>query len=105
MLAADLGTDGYGEAETASDETVYELGQAPQKIKQDLPKQIAVFVYAYAKLGMLQFRYELMESYFDHRYWAPMYMDTDSYYMALAGASLHECLREEKKLDFYQGYA
>ena len=105
MLAADLGTDGYGEAETASDETVYELGQAPRKIKQDLPTQIAVFVYAYAKLRMLQFRYELMESYFDHRYWAPMYMDTDSYYMALAGASLHECLREEKKLDFYQGYA
>ena len=105
MTAADLGTDGYGEdSNSQAEEEVYELGQAPRRIQQNLPIQIAAFVYAYAKLRMLQFQYELLESYFDPRYWSPIYMDTDSYYMQLAGESLHECLLPEKKLEFYTEY-
>ena len=38
----------------------YELSMAPERLTMDLPVQIAIFVYAYAKLRMLQFRYDLL---------------------------------------------
>ena len=44
----------------------YELSMVPERLTMDLPVQIAVFVYAYAKLRMLQFRYDLLGQYVDH---------------------------------------
>ena len=70
----------------------------------DLPIQIAVFVYAYAKLRMLQFRYDLLGQYVDHRHWEPLYMDTDSYYLSLRRDSLHDWLRPERKWAFYERF-
>jgi G:T-mismatch repair DNA endonuclease (very short patch repair protein) len=87
-----------------NDDDVYELSLAPKKIQMDLPVQIAFFVYAYAKLRMLQFRYELFETYADHRLWSPMYMDTDSYYVAIAGDALHDVIKPEKRVAFYESY-
>ena len=83
---------------------VYELSMAPRKIIMDLPVQIAFFVYAYAKLRMLQLRYDLFEEYLYKPKWCPLYMDTDSYYIALAGKSLHDVIHPEKKESFYMKY-
>ena len=77
------------------------LGRCSRKYH---PAQIAIFMCAYAKLRMLQIRYDLMEGYFDQLYWAPLYIDTDIYYIVSAGDALHDCLYEKKKLDFYQIY-
>ena len=88
-------------AEAPTPGGVYELAMAPEFLTADLPVQIAVFVYAYAKLRMLQFRYDLLGRYLDPRLWEPLYTDTDSYYMSLSGHGLHDCLRPERKADFY----
>ena len=81
---------------------LYELAMAPERLTADLPVQIAVFVYAYAKLRMLQFRYDLLGEFLDLRLWEPLYSDTDSLYMALGGRDLHDCLLPERKRDFYR---
>ena len=83
---------------------VYELSMAPRKINMDLPIQIAFFVYSYAKMCMLQFRFEMMEEYMEHNKWCPLYMDTDSYYVSLAGEELHDVIKHEKKREFYTHY-
>ena len=73
----------------------YQLAMAPEHLTMDLLVQITVFGYTYAKLRMLQLRYDLLGEYADHRCWELLYMDTDSYYMSLGGNSLHDCLRPE----------
>ena len=83
-------------ATTAGTDT-YELSMVPERLTMDLPIQIAVFVYAYAKFRMLQFRYDLLGHFVDHWCWEPLYMDTDSYYLSLGRDSLHDCLRTESK--------
>ena len=86
------------------DEDVYELSMAPRKIFMDLPVQIAFFVYAYAKLRMLEFRYEMFENYMDHHKWCPMYTDTDSWYVSVAGETIHDAIKPEKRKEFYENY-
>ena len=46
-------------ATTAGVDT-YELSMAPERLTMDFPGQIVIFVYTYAKLRMLQFRYDLL---------------------------------------------
>ena len=75
MDPEDMSADGWVREDvvhvtTAGAET-YELSVAPERLTMDLPVQIAVFVYAYAKLRMLQFRYDLLGQYVDHRCWSP----------------------------------
>ena len=77
---------------------------APERLTMDLPVQIAVFVYAYAKLRMLQFWYDLLGQYIDLWCWEPLYMDTDSYYISLGRDSLHDCLRPECKRAFNERF-
>jgi hypothetical protein len=50
----------------------------------DLPLQIGCFVYQYAKLRMLQFYYDFIDVFVDHRDFQYCSMDTDSAYMALS---------------------
>ena len=106
MDPEDMSVDGWEpedvvHATTAVVDT-YELSMAPECLTMDLPFQIAVFIYAYAKLRMLQFGYDLLGQYEDHRCWEPLYMDTDSYYISLGRDSLHACLQPECKRAFYE---
>ena len=80
----------------------YEVAMVSQHITVNLP--IHIFVYAYTKLGMLQFGYDLMGKYMDHRCWKPLYTDTDSYYMAFASDSLLDCMRLDHKWTYYNFY-
>ena len=64
---------------------LYELAMTPEHIRLDLTTQIVIFMYACAKVRILQFRYDLMVEYMNHRYWWPLYTDTNSNYMALVG--------------------
>ena len=82
----------------------YELAMASECLTMDLPVQVTVFLYASAMLCMVQFQYDLLGKYTDHRCWEPLYMDTDSYYMSLGRDSLHECFRPEHKRAFYEHF-
>ena len=89
---------------TTAEANTYELFMAPERLTMDLPVQIAVFVFAYTKLRMLQFRYDLLGQYVDHPCWEPLYMDTNSYYLSLVRDILHDCLRPERKWAFYERF-
>lgn len=79
---------------------MFELNLYKKKIKCDLPIQIGFFAFTYVKLCTLEFYYHYMDSYLDR--WNSQYleMDTDSAYMSLAGDSLEELVKPEKKEEF-----
>ena len=96
----DMSVDGWeheNELGTVADH--YELGMAPERLTTDLPIQITVFVYAYAKLHMLQLWYNLLGVY---KFWESLYTDTNSYYISLGANSLHDCLCPERSHAFYE---
>jgi len=66
-------------------------------ITLDLPLHIACFVYQYAKLRMLEFYYDFMDTFVDRRDFQYCCMDTDSAYMALSADSLEEVFKPELK--------
>jgi len=66
-------------------------------ITLDLPLHIAFFVYQYAKLRMLEFYYDFMDTFVNRRDFQYCCMDTDSAYMALSADSLEEVIKPELK--------
>ena len=81
-------------------EEVFELKIFKKMIKCDLPIQIGFFVFTYAKLRMLEFYYHCIDAFLDRRDFQYLEMDTDSAYMSLAGNSLEELVRPDKKEEF-----
>ena len=82
------------------DDGVYELKSAKKRIKMNLPIQIGFFVYQYAKLRMLEFYYHCIDHFLDRADYELLEMDTDSLYMALAGDSVEELVKRERKEEF-----
>ena len=70
----------------------------------DKPVQVPMFVYAYAKLQMLEFVYDFVFRFVPRDRVRVLYMDTDSLYCAYAGASLDDCVPPENKRAFYAAY-
>ena len=79
---------------------VFELETAKKEIKMELPIQIGFFVYQYAKLKMLEFYYRFIDHFIDRQDYEYLEMDTDSAYMSLAGDSIDDLVKEEKKEEF-----
>ncbi|CAB4019980.1 Zinc finger and SCAN domain-containing 22 [Paramuricea clavata] len=71
----------------------YEVESAKKKIKLDLPLQVGFFVYQYAKLRMLQFYYDCLDTYLDRSDYEYCEMDTDSAYIAISGESVEELVK------------
>ena len=63
---------------------VYEVQMAHKTMKNDIPKQIGLFVLQYAKLRMLQFYYDCLDRYLDRSDFEMVQMDTDSLYFAVS---------------------
>ena len=84
-----------------SDEIV-EIEMAKETIWLDLPIQIGFFVYAYAKLRMLEFYYDFLDYYLDRKDFEYCEMDTDSAYIALAGKSIEQLILKDKIEEFYK---
>ena len=82
------------------DDGVYELKSAKKRIKMNLPIQIGFFVYQYAKLRMLEFFYHCFDHFLDRSDFELLEMDTDSLYMAIAGDSVEELVKPERKAEF-----
>ena len=85
-------------------EDLAEVESAQKTIRWDLPNQIGLFVYQYAKLRMLQFHYECLDKYVSREDYQLCEMDTDSLYMALSGKSMEDVVRPNLKKEFYENY-
>ena len=71
-------------------EDCYEVEMAKNTIKENLPIQIGLFVYQYAKLRMLQFYFDFILRYIHPSDFEMCEMDTDSAYLALSGESIDD---------------
>ena len=64
------------------------------------PFQVGMAVYQLAKLRMLEFYYDFLDSYFDRKDFELIQMDTDSNYIAISGKKLEDIVRPELKAQF-----
>jgi len=78
----------------------YEVLMAKGKIVYDLPNIMAFFVYAYAKLSMLEFVYDFMDEFVDESKYQLLQMDTDSLYMAIAGDTVRDLVPPDRLEEF-----
>ena len=75
---------------------LFEVVKKKSRIVQDTPLQVAIGVYSYAKLKLLEF-WLFLDEHLDRDLWCLIECDTDSLYFALARDSLDECVRPEMK--------
>ena len=81
-------------------EDLYEVRTGHKKIQWNLPRQIGVFVYGYAKLRMLSFYYDFIHKFLLDNTYQLLYMDTDSLYCSFGYPTLDECVKPELKTEF-----
>ena len=75
---------------------IYEIEKTKKKIVHDVPLQIGIAVYSYAKLNLICF-WDFLNKYLVNDYYQIMECDTDSLYLALAKDTLDECVKPELK--------
>ena len=85
------------------EEQFYEMEMAKRKIKLDLPIQLGFFILQYAKLRMLEFYYDFMDTYVDRSDFEYCEMDTDSAYMAISGSTLNDIIKPEMRNKYMAG--
>ena len=68
------------------EENTFEVQSCKKNIKLNLPMQIGVFVYQFAKLRMLEFYFDFMDKYLDRSDFQYCEMDTDSAYIVIGNA-------------------
>ena len=75
-------------------EQIFEVEKQQKKIVHDLPAQIGLAVYSYAKLRMLEF-WEFINKFLVNDLYQLMEMDTDSLYIAFARDTIDDCVKPE----------
>ena len=78
---------------------IYEVVKKKRRVVLDTPIQIAIAVYSYAKLSLLEF-WEFLEKYLDPKSYCLMECDTDSLYIAISRDTLDDCVKDELKDDW-----
>ena len=73
-----------------------------RSVSYSLPLHIGFFVYQYAKLRMLQFYYDFIDTYLEQPRFQYCEMDTDSAYIALSGACLDDLVSTDKREHFFR---
>ena len=73
---------------------VYEIEKQKRKVLLDLPMQIGIAVYSYAKLRLIEF-WEFTNTYLMNDHYQLMECDTDSSYIAFAKNNIDECVKPE----------
>lgn len=77
-------------------ENYYEVEKHKRKVFLDLPSQIGVSVYSYAKLQMIEF-WEFLNAHLRQESYQLMEMDTDSIYLAVTSKSIDDCVKPEMR--------
>ena len=84
------------------DEDVYEIAMNKRSVSYSLPLHIGFLVYRYAKLRMLQFYYDFIDTYIERPRFQYCEMDTDSAYIALAGESVDDLVSSFMREHFFR---
>lgn len=87
-------------AVTELQDEVYEVEKAKKMIIFDLPIQLGYFILQYAKLRMLQFYYDFLDSHVNRKDFQYCEMETDSAYMFISGSSLEDVIRPEMLVSY-----
>lgn len=82
---------------TELDNDHFEIELAKSRITLDLPIQIGYFILQYAKLRMLEFYYDCLDKFCNREDFELMSMDTDSYYMSIAGDNLTDIVKPDMR--------
>jgi hypothetical protein len=90
---------------TSLEHDMYEVESYKKKIVLNVPTQIGFFILQYAKLRMLSFHYDCIDTILDRSNYQLMETDTDSYYYALSDLSIESLVEPQHKeaylLDVY----
>ena len=78
----------------------YEIRERKKRIRIKIPYQCGIAVYQLAKLRMLEFIYDFLDKYVDRSDYEGLYMDTDSFYIALSGDSLDDVIKPELRAEY-----
>ena len=82
---------------------VFEIQLAKRSIGVNTPISVGFAILQYAKLRMLQFKYDLMAKFFEDKTYQYVTMDTDSAYFATS-APLEQMVKSDQKAAFYDEY-
>lgn len=85
---------------TELDTTYFEVEKGHRTISQNMPTQLGFFVLTYAKEKMLDFYYSFLCAYIPRCRFHFIQMDTDSAYIGIAGKTLDEVIREDRKEEY-----
>jgi hypothetical protein len=77
------------------EECLYEIRSSKSVIRQNIPIQVASAVYQLAKLRMLQFYYDFMDTFIERKDFQYIEMDTDSAYMTLSKSSFEDLIKPD----------
>ena len=86
------------------DNDLYEVKSLKKHVIFDLPIQIGMFVYSWAKLKMLEFVYDCIKKYIPDDCYEFIEMDTDSLYLSLCSNSLDDVVKPELREEFFENY-
>ena len=78
----------------------YEIRERKRQIQIKRPYQCGIAVYQLAKLRMLEFYYDFLDKYVDRCDFELMYMDTDSFYIALSAETLDDVIKPELRAEY-----
>ena len=81
---------------------VYEVKSLKRNIRHDLPIQIGLNEYLNSKLHMLKFFYCFLKKYVPERCFKLLESDTDSMHFAISRRSLHDCVLEDVKEEYFR---
>ena len=75
---------------------IYEVEKQKRKVLLDLPMQIGIAVYSYAKLRLIEF-WEFINTCLLNDHYQLMECDTNSLYIAFAKSNIDDCVKPELK--------
>jgi hypothetical protein len=78
-------------------EDYYEIEKFKRKYQLNLPIQVGYFILQYAKLRMLQFYYDFLDTYLDRTTFQALEMDTDSLYLAMSNENILNLIKPTMK--------
>ena len=77
-------------------EEMFEVEKMKKKVMLDLPTQIGIAVFSYAKLRLIQF-WDFINTFLVNDLYQLMECDTDSLYIAFARDTIDECVKPEMR--------
>ena len=90
--------------QTSVTKGISEIEMKKKLVLWKTPLQIGLMVYMYAKLRILEFLYDCLHRFLIHDCWELLASDTDSYFFAVSGNSIHDIIKEDMRSLFYDEY-